>query len=177
VFTDYRMRYDPDNQFTFGADIRRRRYPEGRERSLSRTTALLWAGWVRSFTDGNASCSITGHAGHNYATSRPAGNSNVFGATANLDFTVNKKLNWGGFVWWERDLFASDNIHFHSDTIDHTVFLRRRDNLYEAGAYLVWEFAPTWTLRPGLLWICDQSKAIAFNYSSTEVWLNVRKGF
>ena len=69
------------------------------------------------------------------------------------------------------------NIHFHPDTVDNTVFLRRRDNLYEVGAYLVWEFVPTWSLRPELLWIRDQSNAIGFNYSSTEFWVNVRKSF
>jgi hypothetical protein len=42
---------------------------------------------------------------------------------------------------------------------------------------VVWEFARNWTLRPEILYIRDQSNAIAFNYSSTEVWLNVRYGF
>jgi hypothetical protein len=36
---------------------------------------------------------------------------------------------------------------------------------------------PTWSLRPEILWIRDQSNSIAFNYSSTEIWLNLRKGF
>ncbi|MBO9513504.1 MAG: hypothetical protein J7549_05240 [Variovorax sp.] len=177
IFTDYRMRLDPDNQLTLGADLRRRRYPEGRERELSRTTALVSAGWVRSFMEGSGSFSLTGHAGRNGATSRPDGDSSVFGATAALDFTVDKALSWGGYLWWERDFFASDAVHFHPDTLDNTVFLRRRDNLYEVGAYLVWEFMPTWSLRPELLWIRDQSNVIGVNYSSTEIWLNIRKSF
>lgn len=177
LFTDYRMRYDPDNQFTLGADVRRRRYPEGNLRNRSRTTALVSAGWVRSFMDGRGSFSITGHAGHNYATSRADGDSDVYGATIALDFTVNNKLSWGTFAWWERDSYNADNVHFHPDTLDNTVTLRRKDNLYEVGAYLVWEFVPTWTLRPELLWIRDQSNSVGFNYSSTEVWINVRKSF
>ncbi|MGJ7511984.1 tetratricopeptide repeat protein [Variovorax sp. GT1P44] len=177
IYTDYRMRYDPDNQFTLSADVRRRRYPEGPLRARSRTTALVSAGWIRSFMEGDGSFSVTGHAGHNYATSRPDGSSDVFGATAALDFTVNKQWSWGTFVWWERDAYNSDNIHFHPDTLGNAVLLRRRDNLYEVGAYLVWEFAPTWTLRPELLWIRDQSNSIGLNYSSTEIWLNVRKSF
>jgi hypothetical protein len=128
--------------------------------------------------DGDGSLSVTGHAGHNYATTRPDGDSNVFGATVALDFTVNKQLAWGTFLWWERDLFNADNVeHFHPDTLDNTILLTRRDNLYEVGAYLVWDFAPTWSLRPELVWIRDQSNSIGFNYSSTEFWLNVRKSF
>jgi hypothetical protein len=86
-------------------------------------------------------------------------------------------VGWGTFVWWEHDAFNDDRIHFHPDTLDNSVLLRRKDNLYEVGAYLVWEFVPTWTLRPEVLWIRDQSNSIGFNYSSTEFWLNIRKAF
>lgn len=177
VFADYRIRHDADNQFTVEADLRRRRYPQGPERASSRTTAQVSAGWVRSFLEGNGSFSLTGHGGRNFATSRADGHSNFLGATAALDFTVNEVLSWGGFVWWERDRFASEDVHFHPDALGSGASSRRRDNLYEAGAYLVWEFLPTWTLRPELLWIRDQSNVLGFNYSATEMWLNVRKAF
>ncbi|MGH8659140.1 MAG: outer membrane protein [Gammaproteobacteria bacterium] len=39
IFTNYRYRFDEDNQFTLGAEVRRRRYPEGRLGDRSRTTA------------------------------------------------------------------------------------------------------------------------------------------
>jgi hypothetical protein len=81
------------------------------------------------------------------------------------------------FAWWERDAFNTDAIHFHPDSLDETVSLRRKDNLYEFGGGLVWEFAKSWSLRPQILYIRDQSNAVGFNYSSTEVWINVRKGF
>jgi len=29
--------------------------------------------------------------------------------------------------------------------LDNSVLLRRKDNLYEVGACLMWEFVPTWT--------------------------------
>ena len=52
-----------------------------------------------------------------------------------------------------------------------------KDNLYEFGGGLVWEFVKTWSLRPEILYIRDQSNAVGFNYSSTEVWINIRKAF
>ena len=177
LFADYRYRVDPDNQLTLGAEYRRRHYPEGRLRDRSRTSADVSAGWVHSLLDGAGSLTLTAHGGQHFATSRPDGNSSFYGATAALDFTVNSKVGWGTFVWWEHDAFNDDRIHFHPDTLDNSVLLRRKDNLYEVGAYLVWEFVPTWTLRPELLWIRDQSNSIGFNYSSTEFWLNIRKAF
>lgn len=53
----------------------------------------------------------------------------------------------------------------------------RRDNLVEVGGALVWEFARGWTLRPEILFILDDSSVEGFNYSSTEIWINVRKSF
>ena len=177
LFADYRFRVDPDNQLTLGAEYRRRRYPEGPLRERSRTSADISGGWVHSLLDGSGSLTVTAHGGQHFATNRPDGDSSFYGATVALDFTVNNKLSWGTFAWWERDAFNADRIHFHPDTLDNSVFLRRKDNLYEVGAYLVWEFVPTWTLRPELLWIRDQSNSVGFNYSATEFWLNVRKAF
>lgn len=167
----------PDNQLTPGAEYRRRRYPEGRLRERSRTSADVSAGWVHSLLDGSGRLTVTAHGGQHVATSRPDGNSSFYGATVALDFTVNNTLSWGTFAWWERDAYNVDRVHFHPDTIDNSVILRRKDKLYEVGAYLVWEFVPTWTLRPELLWIRDQSNSVGFNYGATEAWLNVRKSF
>ena len=177
IFTNYRYRFDPDNQFTLGAEVQRRRYPEGRLRERSRTTATGTAGWVRSLLDGRASFSLEAHGGYNYATSRPDGDSAIFGATAELDFTFTDRLGGFIFAWYERDVFNTDAVHFHPDALDETVILRRKDNLYEVGAGLVWEFAGGWSLRPEILYILDDSNGVGFNYSSTEYWLNVRKGF
>jgi len=132
---------------------------------------------VHSLLDGRATFTLTGHGGYNYATSRPDGNSAIYGATANLDYAITNRLDGFIFGWYERDAFNTDRIHFHPDSIDETAILRRKDNLYEVGGGLVWEFAPTWTLRPEVLWIRDQSNAVNFNYSSTEVWITLRWDF
>ena len=81
------------------------------------------------------------------------------------------------FAWWERDNFNTDAIHYHPNSTDETYILRRNDNLYEFGGGLVWEFVKTWSLRPEILYIRDQSNTTGFNYSSTEVWINIRKAF
>ena len=177
LFTNYRYRIDEDNQLTLGAEVRRRRYPEGRLRERSRTTADASIGWVRSIAGGRGSFTLTGHGGYNYATSRPDGDSSVWGATANFDWTFTDRLAGFLFAWWERDNFNTDRISYHPDSIDETYILRRQDNLYEFGGGLVWEFVKTWSLRPEILYTRDQSNATGFNYASTEVWVNVRKAF
>jgi hypothetical protein len=177
IFSNYRYRLDPDNQLTFGAQVWRRNYPSGRLRERSRSTVDASIAWVHSLLDGRATLTLTGHGGYNYATSRPDGHSAIYGATVNLDYAITNRLDGFIFGWYERDAFNTDRIHFHPDTLDETVILRRKDNLYEIGGGLVWEFAPTWSLRPQVLWIRDQSNSVNFNYSSTEVWVNLRKGF
>ncbi len=176
-FVDYSRNLNIENQLALGLSVQRRRYPSGPLRDRSRTTSTASVGWVRSFADGAASFSFTAHGGRNTATSRPDGDSDVYGATANLDYTFTDTLDAFVFVWWERDVFNTDRVHFHPDALDEGVILRREDNLYEGGVGLIWAFAPSWSLRPEVLYIRDQSNVIGFNYSSTEAWINVRKGF
>jgi hypothetical protein len=45
------------------------------------------------------------------------------------------------------------------------------------GGGLTWEFAPTWTLNPEVLYIRDESNFLSPNYSSTEIWITLRKDF
>jgi tetratricopeptide (TPR) repeat protein len=175
IFTTYRHQIDEDDQLSFGAEVRRRRYPHGSLRARSRTTADANVGWTRVVND-QATFSMTGHVGRNYATSRPNGDSTIYGAIVDLDYTFSDSLGWYIFGWWERDVFNTDAYHFHPDEED-TVILRREDNLYEFGTSLVWSFGSGWTFRPEVLYIRDERNATNFNYSATEFWINVRKGF
>lgn len=177
VFTDYRYRLDPDNQVSVGAELRRRRYPEGRLRERTFSTAVANVGWVHSLAAGQASVSLNAHAGYNFATGRPDGESTVYGLTGTFDFTLTDHVSGFIFGWWEHDSFDAERFHFHPDAIDQAVSLQRQDNLYEVGAGLVWDLGRGWSLRPEVLYIRDQSNATAFNYSSTEAWINVRVDF
>lgn len=176
-FVDYSRRINELNQLNLGASVQRRRYPTGPLRARSRTTSQLSVGWVRSIADGKGSFSATAHGGRNTATSRPDGESDIYGATLNLDYTFSDTVDAFIFAWWEHDSFNTDRIHFHPDALDDGVILRREDNLYELGAGVIWGFAPSWSLRPEFLFIRDESNSVGFNYSSTEVWVNVRKSF
>ena len=146
-----------------------------RDRSFSSAVANI--GWIHALDEGGSSISLVAHGGYNFATNRPDGDSVVYGLTATYDFTFTK--SFGGFLfgWWEHDSFDTDRIHFHPDALDQSVNLTRQDNLYEVGAGLVWTFLPGWSLRPEILYIRDQSNATAFNYSSTEAWINLRLDF
>jgi tetratricopeptide (TPR) repeat protein len=177
VLAQYRHRIDADNQLAFGAELRRRRYPDGRLRERTRSSADASVRWIRSLWGGSGSFSVTGHGGQHFNTSRPDGDSTFWGATVALDFTLTESL--GGFVfgWYERDQFNIDRIRFHPDAVDNAPVSSRKDDLYEVGAGLVWDFAPGWSLRPEILYIKDDSNEFFENYSSTEMWVNLRRSF
>ncbi|RDI99381.1 hypothetical protein DVT68_00510 [Dyella solisilvae] len=178
IYADYRHRLDASNQITFDLLYSRRWYPGQPSITWTRTSAQGSAGWIHSFLDGRATFSIDGRIGRYVSTSLPDGDSNLYGASASLDFALDDTVDWGAHVWWEHNAYDMEQLHFHPDTDDNTILIQRNDNLYEVGAYLTWKFAPSWTLRPQLLWIHDQSNAdIGFNYSSTEFFINVRKSF
>jgi len=177
VYGNYRFRANEDNQFTIGAEFRRRNYPEGPLRPRSRNIAELTGNWTTSLLEGKASFSLAASGGREFATdNRPDGDSNFFGLSPTLNFTLNEQ--WGGFVFafWQNDRYNIERLNVGpADEI--LGITTRNDNLYEAGGGLTWQFAKGWTLNPEILYIRDQSNILAANYSSTEIWITVRKDF
>lgn len=175
IFGRYDHRLDPANQLSVSAQVRRRDYPSGPLEARTRSTATVNVGWTHALNE-RATFSATAHGGKNFNTDRPDGDSTIYGATIDLDYSFSDRLGWYSFAWWEHDDYNTDALHFHPDEEDQ-VILRRNDDLYEVGTQLIWRFDDGWTLRPEILYIRDRSNAFNFNYSSTEAWINVRKDF
>ena len=176
LYGNYRYRLDPGNQFTAGAEIRRRNYPDGPLRARTRNIAELTGSWTHSLWDGKASFSLAASGGREFNTERADGGSNFFGLSPTLNFTLNEQ--WGGFVFafWQNDRYNIERLNVGpADEI--LGITTRTDNLYEAGGGLTWQFAKGWTLNPEILYIRDQSNILAANYSSTEIWITLRKDF
>ncbi|WP_266182316.1 tetratricopeptide repeat protein [Dyella humicola] len=178
IYADYLHRLDAANQLSFELLYSRRWYPGEPVVTWTRTTAQGTAGWIHSFMDGRASLNVDGRFGRYVSTTLPDGNSDLYGASATLDFAFTDTVDWGIYYWWEHNAYDQEALHFHPEALDGVILAQRNDNLHEAGTYLTWEFAPSWSLRPSILWLHDKSNAdIGFNYSSTEIFVNVRKSF
>jgi len=177
LYGNYRYRLDPDNQLTVGAEFRRRNYPQGPLRARSRNIAELTGSWTHSLLEGKASFTLAASGGREFATdNRPDGDSNFVGLAPSLNFTLNDQ--WGGFVfaWWQHDRYNIERLNVGA--ADQILGITtRNDNLYEVGGGLTWQFAPRWSLNPEILYIRDQSNILAANYSSTEIWITLRKDF
>ena len=177
VFSTYQILLDENDQFTLGAEFRRRSYPEGPLRSRSRNIAELTANWNRSLLDGKASFSLDAFGGWENATqNRLDGNSSFYGLSPTYNFTLNDQ--WGGYVffWWQHDSYNSER--YSSEPSDDAVAVgTRADDLYELGGGLTWEFGDGWSLNPEILYVEDNSNILAVNYSSTEIWLTLRYDF
>lgn len=177
MFGDYRILVDEKNEITLGAEFRRRSYPEGRLRSRSRNITELTGNWNRSLLDGKASFSLDAFGGWENATqNRLDGNSSFYGLSPTYNFTLNDQ--WGGYVffWWQNDRYNSER--YSSEPPDDVVAIdTRKDDLYELGAGLTWEFGEGWSLNPEILYIEDNSNILAVNYASTEIWMTLRYDF
>ncbi len=175
LYGNYRLRLDPDNQVTVGAEIAQRRYPTGPLRERTRNIAGLNGSWTHALLDGKASFTLDGFAGREFNTQRPDGDANFFGLSPRLNFTISDKL--GGFVfgWWQNDRYNVELLGAPGDSL--VGIGTRNDNLYEVGGGLTWQFAPRWSLNPEILYIHDQSNILAANYSSTEIWITLRWDF
>ena len=177
IFGNWRFRIDPDNQITAGLEYRRRIYPEGPLRARSRDIVEGTGSWTHSMLDGKASFTLAGQVGFEIATQgRPDGNSFFFGLSPTLNFTLAEPLGFFVTFCWQNDRYNIERLN--AGPADEILGITtRNDNLYEAGAGLTWEFARGWSFNPEILYIRDQSNILAVNYSSTEIWITLRKDF
>lgn len=177
IYANYRYQLNEDNQLSVGAEFRRRHYPDGRLRDRSRNIAELTGGWTASLLDGKASFSLAASAGREFATNnRPDGDSNFFGLSPSLSFTLTEQLGGFVFFWWQNDRYNVERLNLGGPN-EPLGISTRNDNLYEVGGGLTWQFAKSWSLNPEILYIRDQSNILSANYSSTEIWITLRKDF
>ena len=118
---------------------------------------------------------LDGQAGREFNTERADGDANFFGLSPTLSFTLAPAVSGFVFAWWQNDRYNIERLGAEGDAI--VGIGTRNDNLYEVGGGLTWQFAPTWTLNPEILYIRDQSNILANNYSSTEIWITLRSDF
>jgi tetratricopeptide (TPR) repeat protein len=175
VYGSYRLRVDPDDQLAAGLEVRQRRYPTGLLRERTRNIVEVTGSWTRAFLDGKASFTLAGQAGREFNTERPDGDANFFGLSPSLSYSFTEKLGGFVFLWWQNDRYNIERLGAPGDSL--VGIGTRNDNLYEAGGGLTWQFAPAWSLNPEILYIRDQSNILAANYSSTEIWITLRRDF
>jgi len=175
VFGNYRLRIDPDDQVAAGLEVRQRRYPTGPLRERTRNIVEFTGSWTRALLDGKASFTLAGQAGREFNTERPDGDANFFGLSPSLSFSITENLGGFVFVWWQNDRYNIERLGAPGDSL--VGIGTRNDNLYEVGGGLTWQFAPHWSLNPEILYIRDQSNILAVNYSSTEIWITLRRDF
>jgi tetratricopeptide (TPR) repeat protein len=177
IYGEWRHTQSPDDQLDIAFEFRRRDYPRGPLRERSRNIAELTAGWTHVIGAGAASLSLNASGGREFATDdRPDGDSNFFGLSSTLSFTLTDTLGGFMFVWWQNQRYNIERINV--DAADNILGIsERNDDLYELGGGLSWQFARGWSLNPEILYIRDESNILAAEYSSTEIWITVRKDF
>ena len=175
VYGNYRLRLDADNQVGMGLEVRQRRYPTGPLRERTRNIVELSGSWTTDLFDGKGSFTLSGQAGREFNTQRADGDANFFGLSPSIGFSLTKNLGGFAFIWWQNDRYNVERLGAAGDS--QAGIGTRNDNLYEVGGGLTWQFLPTWSLNPEILYIRDQSNILAANYSSTEIWVTLRKDF
>jgi tetratricopeptide (TPR) repeat protein len=175
AFADYRIGFSDTDQFTIAGEVRERRYPNGPLRDRTRDIAELTASWTHSLPSGRTSVTFGGQLTQEWATQeRPDGNGSFWGVNGEVDHSFRNTLD--GFFWWSyvNESYDDERPDFSEDA---DLLRARNDDLWNFGGGLVWGFAPGWSLRPTFEYNWEDSSIDALAYSSTELWLTVRKSF
>lgn len=177
IFVNRAFDLDEDNRIRLEAELRTRQYPSdlpGRSRDIGE----VWASWTRSLLDGRASLTLTLNGGQEWATDdRPDGDSTFFGVGFDYGMDFNDQLGMFLFGLWQHDAYDEDRFILDETDVVPVVAYTRSDDIYELGGGLTYAVAPGWSLRPEVLYLRDESNSLWGNYSSTEIWMMVRKSF
>ena len=175
AFATYDIGLSPNDRLTIGGEVRERRYPPGPLRQRTRDIAELTGSWSHSFPDGRTSLTFGANVGQEWATQeRPDGNACFWGVNGELDHAFSDELD--AFFWWsyQNEAYDDERPDF---TTDPDLLVVREDDLWNFGGGLVWRIARGWSLRPTVEYNWETSNIPALAYSSTELWLTVRKAF
>ncbi len=175
VFASYGLGLGANDRLTFGGELRERRYPSGPLRNRTRDIAELTGSWTHSLADGRTSLTLGANVGQEWATQdRPDGDASFWGVNGELDHAFSGSLD--AFFWWSylNEGFDDERPDF---TTDPDLLVIRNDDLWNFGGGLVWRFATDWSLRPTFEYNWEESNIPALAYSSTELWVTVRKSF
>ena len=175
VFATYALGLGPNDRLTFGGEVRERRYPRGPLRERTRDIAELTGSWTHSLPNGRTALTFGANVGQEWATEdRPDGDASFWGVNGEVDHAFTDDLD--AFFWWSyvNEAFDDERPDF---TTDEDLLAERVDDLWNFGGGLVWRFAQGWSLRPTFEYNWEESNIPALAYSSTELWLTVRKAF
>jgi hypothetical protein len=80
------------------------------------------------------------------------------------------------FFWWSylNEGYDDERPDF---TTDPELLVTRNDDLWNFGGGVVWRFAQRWSLRPTFEYNWEESNIPSLAYSSTELWVTVRRSF
>jgi tetratricopeptide (TPR) repeat protein len=175
VFGNWRYRLNSSNQLSLELEVRRRSYPSGRERDLSRNIGEAWLSWTHTLSD-RADFSITANGAGQWQTNIPDGNRSVSGLTGTFNIVLTRRLDAFVSPWWQHHNFNDNREHF-DPVLETAAEFSRTDNHYELAGGVVWDLRNGWSVRPEFLYIKEASNVPINDYHSTEVRVNVRKNF
>ena len=175
VFATYGLGLGANDSLTLGGELRERRYPSGPLRERTRDIAELTASWTHSLANGRTALTFGANLGQEWATQdRPDGDASFWGVNGEVDHAFSDELD--AFFWWsyQNEGYDEERPDF---TTDADLLVKRNDDLWNFGGGVVWRFAPGWSLRPTFEYNWEESSIPALAYSSTELWVTVRKSF
>ena len=143
--------------------------------SAHATSSKSVGSWTRSLLDGKASFTLAGRRGANSTPS--AATATPTSSACRRRSASASPTSWAASPSSGGRTIATTSSALGAAGDSLTGIGTRNDNLYEVGGGLTWQFLPTWSLNPEILYIRDQSNILAANYSSTEIWITLRKDF
>lgn len=126
-------------------------------------------GWQRTFDDGRSALSASLFAGgENAVNGRADGNKDILGLRLGGQFNLAGRLDAFASIGWQQGAYKQENAAFQAT---------RDDKLVDAVAGLNWRLGKTWSVRPQVLHVRNDSNIPIYAYKRTDYSVTLRFDF
>lgn len=166
---EFRTLLNPRNQLSVNAQFTRYEFIPELLKIENYDSFQSTVGWLGVINDGRGALGISLLGGLEKAQNgRFDGDKPYVGARLTFQNTLTERVGAFFLGGVQRGKYKDFNIGFGD---------RRKDILYDVAMGVTWAFAPSWSLRPQVVYIKNDSNLAIFEYEKTDVSINLRKDF
>ena len=166
---DYRYLAGKQDQFSFGFTGSQFRFVQDTLRPNNFNLRQVALGWLHGTESGQSVFGFTLLRGVENATDqRPDGDKPFYGGRLSIQSAFQGNLGVFLTGGGQRGKYSQVNALFD---------LTRDDTLYDATVGVTWSFAKGWSLRPQVVYLKNKSNLPLFEFTRTDVSLNLRVDF
>jgi tetratricopeptide (TPR) repeat protein len=168
LITDWRHILSPENQLSVVVQSGRNRFVDAALVLNDFNQVTLGTGWLHVMPGWNTALLSSLFLARENSGGRADGNSLTLGLRVGVQTALNKVTELFGNLGWQSGTYDKTNASF---------LRKRNDRQYDMAVGANWHLDKSWTLRPQLNYLKNDSNIVIYGYDRMDISLTIRRDF